>query len=166
MDDVVIIRPSGKFALLRLLATIFATETVYAFCFVVLLLLQTGSVDRGYVIGLWLLHTAKFVLLIGFCTDIIIRYLSMHYYIARNHLIINRGIINNEEKVYELSQVRKLSVTQDSVGKRLNFGNVHLLLGEKGFEEEITLVNITNPRGITKEIERYLGTFRRESTGD
>jgi len=166
MDDVVIIRPSGKFALLRLLSTIFATETIYAFCFIVLLLLQTGSIDRGYVIGLWLLHTAKFVLLVGFCTDIIIRYLSMHYYITRNHLIINRGIINNEEKVYELSQVRKLSVTQDSVGKRLNFGNVHLLLGEKGFEEEITLLNITNPRVIAKEIEQYLGTSRQNTASE
>lgn len=163
MDDVIIIRPSGKYALLRLLATIFATETIYAFCFIVLLLIQTGPVDRVYIIGLWLLHTAKFIILIGFCTDIIIRYLSMHYYIARSHLIINRGIINNEEKVYEISQVRKLSVAQDSIGKRLNFGNVHLLLGEKGFEEEITLLNITNPRVIAKEIEKYLGTFRHDS---
>jgi uncharacterized membrane protein YdbT with pleckstrin-like domain len=158
MDDVIIIRPSGKYALTRLLFTIFAAESIYALAFIIILISQTSAtIDRNVVIGMWAAHTLKFILLVGFTTDIIIRYLSMHYYISRHHLIVNRGIINNEEKIYELNQVRKLSVTQDNVGKRMNYGNVHLLLGEKGFEEEIVMTNITNPRNVVKEIEQYLG---------
>jgi len=158
MDDVIIIRPSGKYALTRLVVTLFTVETIYALLFVLFLSLQTSTFnDRNFIIVLWLSHTLKFFILAAMLVDVIIRYLSMHYYITNHHLIVNRGIVNNDEKVYELRQVRKLSVFQDSLGKRFNYGNVRLLLGARGFEEHIELVNITNPRKIAKEIEQYLG---------
>ncbi len=158
MDDVIIIRPSGKYVLLRVVVTIFGVETIYALLFAMYFWLRPGqTMTKVIILGLWVLHTLKFFLLVALVTDIIIRCLSMHYYITRHHLIINRGIVNNEEKVYELQQVRKLSISQDYLGKRLNYGNVQLLLGARGFEEDIVLHNITNPREVVKVIEQYLG---------
>lgn len=158
MDDVVIIRPSGKYVLLRLIMTIFVVESVYGLLFLAYFSLNPDqALTRPIMISLWIFHSIKFFILVALLTDIIIRYLSMHYYITRHHLIINRGIVNNEEKVYELQQVRKLSISQDYMGKKLNYGNVHLLLGARGFEENILLHDITSPREAVKAIEQYLG---------
>jgi len=91
MDDVIIIRPSGKYALTRLVVTLFTVETIYALLFVLFLSLQTSTFnDRNFIIVLWLSHTLKFFILAAMLVDVIIRYLSMHYYITNHHLIVNR----------------------------------------------------------------------------
>ncbi len=160
MDDVTIIRPSARYVLFRILFTLFAVETCYALIFAVYFLVRPDQVfDRAFLVSLWFVHTLKFILLAMFIADIIIRYLSTQYFITKHHLIVSRGIVTDDEKLYELKQVRKISVFQDGMGKRMGYGSVKMLLGARGFEERILLLNIANPHKIAKEIEKYLGNY-------
>ena len=159
MDDVIVIQPSGKYVLLRMLVTLFAVETVYAMLFVLFMLgAPAGGYDRAFIGIMWVVHALKFILLAFLLADIVIRYLNERYYVTKHHLIVSRGIIGEEEKVIELNQLRKLSSSQDFFGRKLGYGSVVLLLGARGYEETVTLKNVVHPKKIVKKVEQYLGT--------
>lgn len=159
MSKMQLIRPSARYLLVRMLATFFVVDTIYALIIITTLSLNVyQSFSAPALVALLILHTVKFVILALILADLVIRFLSVRYYVTKHHLIFGSGVMNNEEKTYELSQIRRISVYQDWLGKRLNYGTVHLLLTAPGFEEKIHLVNVSNPSNAAAEIEKFLGS--------
>lgn len=156
MDNVIVIKPSARYVIFRTLAILFAFDTLFA-AGIILTLVLNPSFDRQlFGIILLIAHTLKFFIIAMFIADTIIRYLSNRFFIVKHHLILDRGIMMEDEKVYELHQIRKINVFQDWFGHSMNYGNIHLVFGDKGYEEKVVLMNVATPKKIAKELEKYL----------
>ena len=116
-----------------------------------------STYGTGLIIGLLFLHSIKFIFLVFLLSDIVIRFLSVRYYITKHHLIIGSGIVHNEEKTYELNQLKSVSVYQDWVGKRFNYGSIHLIFTAPSYTEEFSLTNVASPQKAAQELEKFLG---------
>lgn len=156
MDNVIVIQPSARYVLLRILATMFILDTLFATGLVLTLLLFPEYDRKWFGSILLVIHTFKFTILAFLTSDVIIRYLSNRYYLVKHHLIIDKGLVTADQKVYELHQIRKINVFQDWAGNSMNYGNLHMIFGDKGYEESVIMMNIAEPRKIAKELEKYL----------
>lgn len=157
MFDVTIVKPSAKYLLLRILLSLFAIETIYALVIVVYVFVQSSTnMDRNFILFLLLVHTIKFVALAIIIGGITIDHLRSRFYISKHHLITDKGLLSEEDKIYELKSLKHVSTNQDMIGKRLHYGNIYLTFGARGYEEDVVLHSITNPHHIAQQFEKYL----------
>ena len=158
MDQVVIVKPSAVFLLIRLVMTLFMVETLYGLCFVAYLFLSNiYSIEQTFIYFIWILQIIKFIATMYILSDIGVRYLNSRYYIADYHMLSEKGLMNNQEKVYELNSLRKVMLEQDWLGRKLGYGNVKLILGARGYAEELVLRAIATPRRIKEALDARLG---------
>ncbi len=157
MFDVTVIRPNAKFLLLRVLLILFTADTIFAFLVVMyLLVLPNTTTDRFFLIILLALHTLKFLVVAVMIGGVITDYLKSRFYISKHHLIQDKGLLNEEDKVYELKFLKSIKLNQDALGKRLHYGNIRLDFASRGYEDRITLFAVSNPHHIVKEFEKHL----------
>jgi membrane protein YdbS with pleckstrin-like domain len=157
MFDVTIVKPSAKYLILRLILSIFAIETIYAMVIIVYVVIQAStSMDRNFILLLLLAHLVKFFALVIVVGGTTIDHLRSRYYISKHHLITDRGLLSEEDKIFELKSLKHVSINQDFIGKRLHYGNIYLTFGARGYEEDVILRSITNPHHIAKVFEKYI----------
>lgn len=159
MNDMYMIRPSARYMLVRLGGTFLVVDSIYALLIVVAL---SSTIYTDYptptIVSLLVLHVIKFLFLVFLLSDVVIRFLSVRYYVTKHHLIVGSGIVSNDQETFELSQIRKVEIYQDWMGRKLNYGTLKLELTAPGYERKLNLVNVANPTGGAKEIEKFLGT--------
>lgn len=146
-QTIAIIRPSVALVLWRLLVGLFLLDTAYA---VVLMLAISEMIpintNSQILYGtLWLLHTAKFILLAVMVLRLGLRWAGTTVLLVGDHLYIDQGVVKESERVYELAQLQEVKVHQSPLGRVLNFGDITLVLGSRSFAETVQLNGVADP---------------------
>lgn len=77
---------------------------------------------------------------------------STEYYLTDEQLIIRKGVLTQDELVYELSQIKTVKRHESLLAKILGYGDIYMTFAASGFREDATLNNIHEP----KKYEHFL----------
>lgn len=138
---------------LRVFFVAFFIDTLFA----LIILGITGSfVGASYptesLLSLWVLHTVKFVLQISLILKIIVEALSSSHFLTEKELVSRHGVINPDEKIYNLEKLQTIEVRQNWLGRLLKYGTLHLVIASSDYYENVYVRGIADP----KKYERYL----------
>jgi uncharacterized membrane protein YdbT with pleckstrin-like domain len=144
----------------RTLGILFLVNTTFALILAIALFSGLGSdYYEMIIILLWLLHTIKFILEAYIILYFLVPWATTVYYIADHHLIVNGGVMQVDEKVYELNKLREVDLVESWLGKLLNYGTLHGTVSASGFSDEFTLVGVAD----AKKYERVLRSYVKEA---
>jgi membrane protein YdbS with pleckstrin-like domain len=104
-----------------------------------------------------LLLVLKSLLLIGLIIRSATTWTQHSYYLTERQLMHRWGIVNIEEKIYELDNIRHVRLHQDFIGRQFDFGHIELLVATAGLTETITLTDLKNPEHFKSIFSNYLG---------
>ena len=98
-------------------------------------------------------HIGKNIIQLCFITTIALRWASRMYFIAGKQLYERRGILSITEKVYDLHNIRSVSIHQSLSGKLFKFGDVSVETSASGgYMEKITLAEVANPENYESKL--------------
>ncbi len=145
----------------RIFLSLFLLDTVLVL--VILLLLSLGarpdstlSLSAALLI-VWGVHTGLFFLIAFLTLFVFLRWGMMRVRVdGHDHLLIRSGVIHTDEQMYELRQLRQLSIHQSWLGRLFGYGDVLLEFGELGFGGTVRLREVRDPVHYEKFFERYL----------
>lgn len=159
-DKIKVMRQSSYFMTFEVATTVFMIETAYALIFLSSFLLNLGSESmKIFVLVLWALHAVKFFILVFYLMQILTRYLSGSYLITSKHLYVQRGILEADEEIYDLDQIRSVSLHQSWWGRRFHYGTIRLKMGARGLEKELEFSAISNPHKYTRIFKKHTNEY-------
>ncbi len=148
----------SKIALLgHLLLVIALFDGTYMVVAILLLALATPAFLVPFVVVLVLLQLIKAGGEIYYMLAITLKWIGSFGYMVGHHLVIHRGIVTVDEKVYELNNLRTIAVEQGVLGRWFNYGDIMLTIAQAGVQEQVRLVGIADPRKYEKQFEQFLG---------
>ncbi len=151
------LQPSIVVILLRLIATIFMLDTLYA-----VLVLGFFGLDNfhdwhnSYIYGLLLTHAVKYMFITAVIIKLFIDWASRAYYLSGHHLIEKVGLVNTTETTHELSQVKEVVVRRSWLGRRFNFGTIILSLAGSAKPQEVIIRDVNNPMEYKRYFDEHL----------
>lgn len=78
---------------------------------------------------------------------IVLKWMSTIYILQEKQLVMRFGIFNATEKMYDLRNIRNVSINQNILGKLFNYGDLVIITSASGgYQEKIYLSGITNPK--------------------
>ncbi len=102
---------------------------------------------------LTLLHIGKSIIQIGFVVIIVTHWVGRSYYIIEKHLIKRQGLFSIKEKIYDLGNIRSVTVNQSFLGKLLHFGDVVIETSASGgYMDKIFVTGIANPENFETKL--------------
>ncbi len=111
------------------------------------------DLHRNIILLLAVLHIGKSIIQIGFLLMITLRWVGKSYFITDKHLIKHDGVFTVAEKMYDLDNIRSVTVHQSTLGKLLHYGDVVIETSASGgYMDQIMLVGISNPEGFEYKI--------------
>ena len=111
------------------------------------------DLHRNIILLLAALHIGKSIVQIGFLLAIVLRWVGKSYFITEKHLIKHDGVITVTEKIYDLDNVRSVTVHQSTLGKLLHYGDVVIETSASGgYMDQIVLVGVSNPERFEDRI--------------
>lgn len=138
---------------IRIFFLLFLIDTAYALIILAFLgLAPPAEYYSGFVILLWAAHTAKYIVTTFLLLRILLEWMGQTYSADDKHLTIRTGVYAISEKVYELTQLKRVKVRQDWLGRLFHFGNLTLEISASGFHETIELRDIADPRKYEREL--------------
>ncbi len=159
-DKIHVMRQSSYFMTFEVALTVFLIETAYALIFLSVFILNPSSESvRMYVLVLWALHGIKFFILVFYIVQILVRYLSGSYMITNKHLHVQRGILEADEEIYDLDQIKSVSLHQTWWGRKFHYGTITISLGARGLEKELSFYAITNPHKYVRIFEKHTNEY-------
>jgi len=155
---------STAWLLLRLVTAIFLVETVYA-VFIMLSLAPSFSVLHiEATIGLWVLHTVKFIALIAVALMVITPWASTQYYLTGRQLIKYTGLSRRDEEAVDLDLLKTVALHQGWLGRIFNYGDINLVFSSSGYHRELRLYGIYNPKKYERLLRGELDKVSGESS--
>lgn len=126
---------------------------------VIALLLSALSFNFGrvFVILIGFLVLIKMVVLLTIMMRTASVWSTETYYITERQLIHRKGIVNIDEHVYELDNIRHVRLFQDFLGRQFDFGHIELLVATAGLTETIRLTDLKSPEHYEKVFQNYIG---------
>lgn len=101
------------------------TDSVYLIIRIVVFKLNPQSVNGKVIdIGFFLFLVCSYILQIFFIYTILLHWINRRYYINASHLIVRKGIFTTKERIYDLKNLKSITVTQGVFGKLFNFGTL------------------------------------------
>ncbi len=83
-------------------------------------------------------------------------WLGSSYFVADTHLVKRNGVFNIIEKIYDLDNIRSVSVHQGVIGKLFHFGDVIIEISASGgYMDQIILVGLDSPEKFEHKIRRH-----------
>lgn len=76
---------------------------------------------------------------------IVFQWQNHSYYLTTNYIQENRGILTKTDKMYDLKNVRNVSVRQGPLGRLLNYGDLIVESSAPEFHEVLILTGIPEP---------------------
>lgn len=73
------------------------------------------------------------------------------------NFIIKRGLWTGDEEVYELDNLRLISIKESGWSRLLGFGNIMLWSNEPGHKGTIPIMNVSNPHQYESVFKRSIG---------
>lgn len=99
------------------------------------------------------LHVGKSVLQIFFITTVILRWNGKSYQISRKQLIKREGTFTIKEKIFDLNNIRSVTVHQSFLGKFFHFGDVVIETSASGgYHDKISITGIANPENVEAKL--------------
>ncbi len=151
------LQPSVVVILLRLMATIFMLDTVYA-----LLVLGFFGLNNfhewhdSYIFVLLLTHLVKYIFITAIVMKLFIDWASRAYYLSGHHLIEKVGLVNITETTHELSQVKEVVVKRTWLGRRFNYGTIILTLAGSAKAQDVIIRDVNNPMEYKRYFDEHL----------
>lgn len=140
---------------LRIFFLLLLIDTAYALVILAFLgLAPPADYYLGFVTLLWATHTAKYIVITFLLLRVLLEWMSQTYTTDGKHLTIRTGVYAVSEKIYELTQLRRIKVHQDWLGRLFHFGTLALEISASGFHETIELRDVTDPRKYEQELAR------------
>lgn len=151
------LQPSFVVILLRILATLFFIDTLYALVIVGFFGLNNEhDWHNSYIFFLLALHALKYLIIAATFTQLFFTWAGRAYYLAGHHLIERLGLINITETTYELSQVKAVVLKQSWVARHLNFGTIILTLAGPDTKHPIIIRDVNNPMKYKHYFDKHL----------
>lgn len=92
-------------------------------------------------------HVVKNFIQLYFIMLIASNWVSKTYFIINKQLIKRSGVFTNEEKIYDLKNIRSVIVRQSLVGKFFHYGDVTAETSASGgYMENVTLIEVADPQ--------------------
>ena len=102
------------------------------------------------------LHIAKSVIQIFFVITIVFYWISKSYYVVEKHLIKRQGIFSVKEKIYDLGNIRSITVNQSFLGRFFHFGDIVIETSAAGgYMDKILVSGISNPENFEAKLRHY-----------
>ena len=141
------IRRTVVILVIRILLLLFLIDTVFAF---LLFANAVGYIPvdliASYAVFLWIIYTAKYILLSYLLIKMVIDWVSTLYYVTDGHLIRQRGVLHLTEKVFQLADIDSAVMSQSWLGHILNFGDVTIEFTVASQKEFVNLYAINDPQ--------------------
>ncbi|HSX28763.1 MAG TPA: PH domain-containing protein [Candidatus Saccharimonadales bacterium] len=99
----------------------------------------------------------KAVMVIAFILKMSLHWVPDNYEITERQLIKKKGIANKEDKIYELANIRHVTVHESFIGRQLEYGDIELLVATAGLNEIIRLTDVKDPHHFEEVFTEYLG---------
>lgn len=131
-------------------------DGAYFLFFFIFTLLAPTPLSLLAVVILLLGFVAKVSVTVYLMVEIIVVWASQTYVIAGHHLIVRRGVAETVEKIYELNDIRTITMHEGTLGKMLNYGDIILVIASSGVTEEVHLPAIGHVRKYEQIFEKYL----------
>src|SRR3989338_6749246 len=92
------------------------------------------------------LHIIKSIFQIFFIVVTVLNWIGKSFYIVEKHLIKHQGIMSKKEKIYDLNNIRSVTVKQTLLGKLFHFGDVIIETSASGgYKDKIFVSGIADP---------------------
>lgn len=102
------------------------------------------------------LHITKSVFQIFFVITIVFYWIGRSYNIVEKHLIKRQGIFSVKVKIYDLGNIRSVTVNQSVLGKFFHFGDVVIETSAAGgYMDKILVSGIANPENFEAKLRHY-----------
>lgn len=103
---------------------------------------------------LTILHIATTALQIWGISTVSFHWIGKSYQVTKKHLVQREGIINCIEKIYDLNNVRSVTINQSFLGRWFRFGDILIETSAPGlYEEKISLTGVANPQRFADRIQ-------------
>jgi membrane protein YdbS with pleckstrin-like domain len=141
---------------IRIVLVMFIADTVYA---ALLLATVLGYIPSewtaSYTVLLWVAHTVKNIILSYLVIRLVIAWISTLYFVTEGHLVRQRGVLHTVETVFPLDATQSVVMSQNTLGRLFNFGDVTITFIIARQREEVTLYAVNNPQ----RYEKLFSTF-------
>lgn len=142
---------------IRVFLASFLLDSLYGAGLFILFFTNLQVTFQPYIFAiLSIIHSVKFLIQISLILYVIIRWATRVYYLKEHHLVRRSGFLRTDEDSYELTHLRRVHLKQNIFGKLFNYGDIHLLLATSGYQEEIKLNDISNPKKYEKILRDYI----------
>lgn len=149
---------------IRIFLASFLLDSIYGAGLFILFFTNLQITFQPYIFAiLSIIHSVKFLIQISIILYIVIRWATRIYYLKEHQLVLRKGFIKTEEDSYELMHLRRVHLKQNILGKLFNYGDVHLLLATSGYQEEVKLKDIANPKRYEKVLRDYIEKIAKEA---
>jgi uncharacterized membrane protein YdbT with pleckstrin-like domain len=150
------IRRSVAILIIKIFFLLFLVDTVYAF---LLIANVSGYIPvdllSSYAVFIWVIYTAKFIFLAYLVLKLIIDWTNTLYYVANDHLIRQRGVLNTTETIFQLSDIEAVVMSRSWLGRTLNYGDVTITFDVARQKEFVYLYAVNDP----ERYESFFSTF-------
>lgn len=141
----------------RILLVSFFLDSIYGASLFILFFTNLEVTFQPYIFAiLSIIHSIKFLLQISFILFIVTRWATRVYYLKEHHLVRRTGLFRTDEDSYELTHLRRVHLKQNLFGKLFNYGDIHLLLATSGYQEEVKLKDISDPKKYEWILRDYI----------
>lgn len=87
-----------------------------------------------------LLQTADAILI----TTVILNWERTSFFITPDEVVVRRGVVELKETIYKYADIDSIELSQDSLGKVLNYGSIYFY--SQSAKEEVGITNIPKPQ--------------------
>lgn len=92
-------------------------------------------------------------------TTVILNWERTSFFITPGEVVIRRGVVELKEKVHPYRDIESIELSQDVLGKVLNYGSIYFY--SQSAKEEVGITNIGRPHAYLEILEK----FKQDSKG-
>lgn len=152
-----ILIPRNPWALITQVAALVLFTDVTAAVLILALAAMGGATGATIMLATGAILLLKTSMLVAIIIKMSIDWVPDSYEITDRQLIKKKGVATKEDKVYELTNIRHVSVHQNFVGRQLEYGDIELLVATAGLNETIRLTDVKDPHHFEEVFRQYLG---------
>jgi uncharacterized membrane protein YdbT with pleckstrin-like domain len=111
---------------------------------------------------LWVLEAIKFFALTFLVLKLILGWATTAHYLGPHQMIKYTGILQRDERIYELRSIRSVNRHQNWLGRLCNYGDLLMVIGASGYKDEIWIRGVVTPKKYERIFTTYLGAESRQ----
>lgn len=150
------IRGSVSLLVFRLFLILFFIDTSYSLLTLFVFELEIFQNYHYQLIGiLFLAHFIKNAFSIYLVLSIVLKWVSIVYFVTDKYIMQREGVLSTKEKIYDLKNIKSVTVQQGLIGKLFHYGDIQISShGLGGKTENIYISDVSNPEKY-KEIFKH-----------